>query len=195
MKNRFDNFHKYLTEKALVKQEDFENLLPYFSVKEYPKGQTLLSKGNISRHIFFVEKGLLRFYCIGEDGKEHILNFAPENWWLTDRNNLCSNEPSEYFIDAYEDTTVVLLNHDFILKASEISKEFRDFHEHILQRHILQLYHRIKLLIGVPAKESYLEFIKTYPDIIQRVPQWMIASYLGITPEFLSRIRKKLATH
>jgi CRP-like cAMP-binding protein len=194
MPHNFDNFHKYLTERALIKQEDFEKLLPFFSVKRYTKGEVLLSKGSISRYIFFVEEGLLRFYSIDKDGKEHILQFAPETWWLTDRNNLCSDEPSEYFIDVYEDTTVVLLNHDFILKASEISPEFRAFHEHILQRHIKQLYHRINMLIGVPAKECYLEFIKTYPNIIQRVPQWMIASYLGITPEFLSRIRKELSS-
>ena len=193
MKSRFENFHKYMTEQAHVNEKDFETLLSLFSVKDYTKGQILLHKGNISRHIYFVEQGLLRFYSIGEDGKEHILQFASENWWLTDRNNLCSDEPSEYFIDAYEDSIIVLLNHDFIQKASEISKEFRAFHEHILQKHIKQLYHRINLLIGSPAKESYLEFTRTYPNIIQRVPQWMIASYLGITPEFLSRIRKELS--
>lgn len=192
MHSDFDNFRKYLTEKALVKQEDFEELLPYFSVKKYSKGQIILSKGSVCKHIFFVEQGLLRFYSIDEFGKEHILQFAPENWWLSDRNNLCSDEPSEYFIDAYEESTVVLLKHDFIEKASAISNEYRTFNEHILQRHITQLYHRINLLISTPAKKSYLEFLKTYPDITQRVPQWMIASYMGITPEALSRIRKEL---
>lgn len=191
---RFDNFHKYLTEKAHVKQMDFERLLPYFSVKRYGKGQILLSKGSISKHIFFVEEGLLRFYSVHENGKEHILQFAPENWWLSDRNNLSGEEPSEYFIDAYEDTTVVLLSHDFLLKATETSAEFRVFQENLLHRHIKQLYRRVNLMIGAQAKERYLEFLKTYPSIIQRVPQWMIASYLGITPESLSRVRKELST-
>ncbi|MBL7765986.1 MAG: Crp/Fnr family transcriptional regulator [Chitinophagaceae bacterium] len=190
----FKNFHQYFTEKALVAQKDFEKLLPYFSVEKYPKGHTLLSKGGVNKHIYFVEEGLLRFYTKDENGKEFILHFAPENWWLTDRNNLCSNEPSEFFIDAYEETSVVLLNHDFIEKATEISHEFRTFHEHILQRHIKQLYRRINLLISTPAKECYIEFLKTYPNITQRVPQWMIASYLGITPEAVSRIRKELAS-
>lgn len=194
MYSDFDNFHKYLTEKALVKQEDFEKLLPFFSVKRYAKGQTILLKGGVSKHIYFVEKGLLRFYTLDEIGKEHILQFAPENWWLTDRNNLCSDEPSEYFIDAYEESIVVLLNHNFIEKAAAISTEFTAFHERMLQRHIKQLYRRINLLISTPAKESYLEFLKTYPNIILRVPQWMIASYMGITPEALSRIRKELSS-
>ena len=194
MSHSFDNFQKYLIEKAHVKQADFEKLLPFLSVKQYNKGEILLSKGSVGRYIFFVEEGLLRFYSIDELGKEHILQFAPENWWLTDRNNLGSNEPSEYFIDTCENTTVVLLRQDFILKATEISPEFAAFHEHLLQRHINQLYHRINMLIGIPAKQCYLEFIGTYPNIIQRVPQWMIASYLGITPEFLSRIRKEISS-
>lgn len=194
MYSDFDNFYTYLTEKALVKQEVFEELLPYFSVKKYAKGEIILSKGGISNHIYFVEKGLLRFYSVDETGKEHILQLAPEHWWLSDRNNLCNHEPSEYFIDAFEDSTVVRLNHDFIQKASAMSPEFRAFHEQILQQHIKQLYRRINLLISASAKTSYLEFLKTYPDITQRVPQWKIASYLGITPEALSRIRKELAT-
>lgn len=192
MENLYHNFHEYLIRKANVKESHFQEFRELISVKNYSKGEIILSQGSICNHIFFVEKGLLRFYSIGENGKEHILQFAPENWWLTDRNNLCSDEPSQYFIDAYEASTVLLLGHDFIIKASEISKEFSAFHEHILQRHILSLYKRINMLIGTPAKESYLDFIHTYPDITQRVPQWMIASYLGITPEFLSRIRKEL---
>jgi len=193
MSHTIDNFHKYLTEKAGVKREDIERLISSCSVKKHTKGDMLLSKGDIGQHIFFVEEGLLRFYSIDKNGKEHILLFAPENWWLSDRNNLYSNEPAEYFIDAYEDSTVVLLNHDFILNASEMSREFRAFHELLLQRHIRQLYHRINLLIGTPAKECYSEFLKTYPNILQRVPQWMVASYLGITPESLSRLRHESA--
>jgi CRP/FNR family transcriptional regulator, anaerobic regulatory protein len=194
MENQYLNFYKYLTEKALVKDEDFELLKNYFSCTQFSKGHVLINRGSITQHIFFVEKGLLRFYSIDEKGKEHILQFAPENWWLSDRNSLCTNEPSDYYIDAYEDTTVVLLNQNFLLKASEISKEFRAFHESLLHKHINQLYRRINSLISTSAKDRYSEFILTYPNISQRVPQWMIASYLGITPEALSRVRKEIAT-
>jgi CRP/FNR family transcriptional regulator, anaerobic regulatory protein len=194
MKSSFQNFYNYLINNALVKESDFEKLSMYFSVSHYTKGDILIQKGSITQHIFFVEKGLLRFYSIDEKGKEHILQFAPENWWISDRNSLCSNEPSEYFIDAYEDTSVILLNQEFILKATEISKEFRAFHESLLHKHINQLYRRINSLISTPAKDRYSEFIKTYPNISQRVPQWMIASYLGITPEALSRVRKEIAS-
>lgn len=188
------NFYLYLTQKANVAQADADALLRLCETRTYSKGELLLARGGINQHIFFVESGLLRYYSIDSKGKEHILQFAPENWWLSDRNNLCSNAPSDYFIDAYEETVVVLLNQAFIDRAVEISEEFRSYHQHILQRHISQLYHRINLLIGRSATERYLEFLKTYPNITQRVPQWMIASYLGITPEALSRIRRERTT-
>jgi CRP-like cAMP-binding protein len=188
------NFYNYLTRKAQVTKEDFERLKSNFSYSNIPKGHLLLSKGKVNQHAFFVEKGLLRFYSIDEKGKEHILQFAPENWWLSDRNSLCSNEPSEYYIEAYEDTTVILLNQQFLQNATETSKEFRAFHESLLHKHINQLYRRINALISTSAKDRYQEFLKTYPNITQRVPQWMIASYLGITPEALSRVRKEIAS-
>ena len=192
MNEGFEFFDEYLKKVALVKQEDLNKFHPFLSVKKFRKGEILLAKGSVCKHIFFVEKGLLRFYTINR-GKEHILQFASENSWLSDRNNLSNSEPSDYFIDAYEDTSVVMLNQEFIIRASKISAEFSTFHEHLLQRHIKQLYRRISSLIGTPAKDCYSDFLKTYPNIIQRVPQWMIASYLGITPESLSRIRKELS--
>lgn len=186
-------FRQYLIERARVKPEDIERMMPHLAIRSFRKGEILLARGGVNRHIHFVEKGLLRYYAIDAKGKEHVLQFAPETWWLSDRSNLRSLEPSEHFIDAHEDTTAVLLDQAFIEMATELSEEFRTFHQHILQRHILQLYHRIHLLIGHSAKERYLEFLKTYPDLSQRVPQWMIASYLGITPEGLSRIRREMA--
>lgn len=191
---KYENFQKHLIDKARLSTLEFANLLPYFTLREVKKGEVLLAEGSIGGHAYFVESGLLRFYSIDAQGKEHILQFAPENWWLSDRNDLNSTKPSAYYIDAYENTTVVLLNQDFLQKAASISPAFRTFHDQILQRHIGQLYHRINMLIGSTAKSRYLRFLQSYPNITQRVPQWMIASYLGITPESLSRVRKELVS-
>ena len=190
---KYQNFYNYLINQAHLLPDQFDSIKHLIRTKHYPKGSILLSKGEIARNIFFVEKGLLRFYSIDHKGKEHILQFAQENWWLSDRNSLRNEDPCSYYIDAHEDTDVILVNHDFIIQASEISDPFLEFHERLLQRHIEQLYHRVNLLIGTDAKERYLEFIRNYPLLPQRVPQWMIASYLGITPEGLSRIRKEIA--
>lgn len=190
----FPNFVTYLVEKALVKPEHIADILKRVRTKEVKKGSFLLMKGEICKHVFFVEKGLIRFYSIDQYGKEHIIQFAPENWLLSDRSSIYFNKPSEFFIDAVEDTKLVLMDEDFHTFASGISPEFSKHNTDLLQKHIHQLQNRIHLLIGATAETRYLEFIKLYPDLTLRVPQWMIASFLGITPESLSRVRKELAS-
>ncbi|WP_300664863.1 Crp/Fnr family transcriptional regulator [Fluviicola sp.] len=187
------NFYNYLQNKALVKAEHLAQLTELVSVKEFKKDAFLLSPGQICERALFVEKGLVRLYSIGQDGKEHIVQFAPENWFIGDRESIYFRQPSTYYMDAIEDSTVILFDQHFVETASEISPEFRMYNEYLLQNHIRQLQNRINLLIGSSAEKRYLEFIRLYPDLTLRVPQWMIASYLGITPESLSRVRKELA--
>ena len=187
------DFKKYLTQKAGVSEEEFQKLEPLIVRKNVKKGEFLLREGELCEHHIFVEKGLLRFYSIDDAGKEHTVQFASENWFVGDRSSVYFNKPTTYFIDAIEDSTVVFLNPGFICTAAEVSKEFAQYNEQILQSHIMHLQNRVRLLIGANAEERYLDFIKLYPDLTLRVPQWMIASYLGITPESLSRVRKELA--
>jgi CRP-like cAMP-binding protein len=189
----YEKFKEYLIERAEITEEQFQQLTEVLHFKTFPKGQFVLNKGNVCKHSFFVEKGLLRFYSIDETGKDQIIQFAPENWFVSDRSSAYFNEPSDFFIDAIEETNVVLIDQDFIKLASEISPSYRQFNEKILQNHIRHLQKRVTLLLGATAETRYLDFIKRYPDLMLRVPQWMIASYLGITPESLSRVRKELA--
>jgi len=186
-------FKAYLQSKAGVTDEQLNLLAEKVKVRQVEKGDFLLQKGETCQHSFFVEQGLLRFYSIDTEGKEHIVQFAPENWIISDRGSVYFNEPSTYFIDAIEATTVVMLDEQFISVATEISPPFRKFNEIALHNHIRHLQNRINLLIGASAEQRYLDFIKLYPDLTLRVPQWMIASYLGITPESLSRVRRNLA--
>lgn len=187
------NFNTYLKEKAGVSADQFDRMKSKLLTKTIEKGQLILKSDQVCKHTFFVEKGLLRFYSIDEIGKEHLVQFAPENWFVSDRGSIYFNEPSAFFIDAIEETQVVMLDRNFIEFATEISPEFRNHNAFLLQNHIRMLQNRINLLIGASAEQRYLAFIKLYPDLMLRVPQWMIASYLGITPESLSRVRKELA--
>ncbi|TVP50854.1 MAG: Crp/Fnr family transcriptional regulator [Mongoliibacter sp.] len=186
------SFEKYLQDKVLVKQEHLPPLLEMISFKSIQKQEFLLSKGDVCEHAFFVLSGLLRMYSIDKNGKEHLLQFAPENWFVSDRGSIYFSQPSNYFIDAIEDSMVIMFDRSFTEKASSISPEFRNYNEYLLQNHVRQLQNRINLLIGADAEKRYLDFINQYPDLFGRVPQWMIASYLGITPESLSRVRKAL---
>lgn len=158
------------------------------------KGDFLLRQGEVCRHSFYVENGLLRYYSIDDKGKEHILQFAPETWFVTDRESAYFYQPSNYFIQALEDSSIILLDESFITQLAQKNKSFLEFNNRLLHNHIRHLQNRINQLLSATAEERYLDFIKIYPDLLLRVPQSMVASYLGITPESLSRVRKDLAT-
>lgn len=157
------------------------------------KGDFLMKQGDTCIHSFFVEKGLLRYYSIDDKGKEHVLHFAPEGWFLSDRDSIYFNIPTHYYTEALEDSTVIMLAKDFFISFSEDVHFFAQLNERLLHNHIRHLQKRITQLLSATAEERYLDFVKIYPDIMLRVPQWMVASYLGIAPESLSRVRKDLA--
>ena len=157
------------------------------------KGELLLKEGEICRHSFFVEKGLLRYYSIDAKGKEHIIQFAPEGWFVSDRESVYFNQPSQYFIQALEESRIIALDENFVRELASRHPSFLEFNNRLLHNHIRHLQRRINMLLSATAEERYLEFIKIYPDILLRVPQTMVASWLGIAPESLSRVRKELA--
>lgn len=183
----------FLTSNLGADDQLIEDLISKCRNISVSKGDYLLSPGEVCRHTFFVEKGLLRQFGIDERGKEHILQFAPENWFVTDRESTYFGHPAQFFIQALEDSEVLLLDEEFILGLSKLIPSFTGFNNRLLHNHILQLNKRIYQLLSATAEERYLDFIKTYPDLLLRIPQSMAASYLGITPESLSRVRKDLA--
>ena len=187
------NFATHLTTKCGLSAAQLQQVLPHIKTKKIAKGEYLLKQGEVCSHFFFVEQGLLRMYALNEVGKENILQFATENWIVSDRGSVYFQEPSSYYIDAVENTQVILLNDSFITQVANINPDFRRKNEQLLHNHIRQLYKRMSQLLGASAKSRYLDFVRMYPDIMLRVPQWMIASYLGVTPESLSRVRKALA--
>lgn len=145
------------------------------------KGQIIQRKGELNTKVYRVESGLIRSYSIDEKGKEHIYMFAPEKWIMAD--NCEANVPCELFIDALEDSVL-------IVSEKTISETEFDFF--LIFRRLATLQKRIIMLMSSSAIVRYKHFVETYPDIIQRVPQKMIASYLGITPEALSTVKSKM---
>ncbi|ASW73656.1 Crp/Fnr family transcriptional regulator [Chryseobacterium piperi] len=187
------NINNYLAEILKVPTEQVNSCSLHYEVKKIPKNQFLLQYGEICRYVFFVEKGLMRMYSIDKNGKEHIIQFAPENWLISDRTSIYFNEQSVYYIEAVEDSEILFLHPDFFNKLVAQFPDSAERRDILLQKHVRSLQDRINSLLGETAEERYLKFIKMYPDLLLRVPQWMIASYLGITPESLSRVRKELA--
>lgn len=186
------NMTNYLAKVLEVPVEKLSLCTIKYETKKVSKGEFLLQHGEVCRSTFFVEKGLLKMYSSDKNGKEHIIQFAPENWLIGDRSSLYFNEKSNYYIEAVEDSEVSVLHRDFINNLLEESPNSIEKNDLLLQKHIKSLQDRISLL-GETAEERYMKFVRMYPNLLLRVPQWMVASYLGITPESLSRVRKELA--
>lgn len=186
-------FKAYLQHKVSISDEQFDLISGKLKVKSFDKHEMILMKGETSVHGYFVMSGLLRSYSIDSKGKTHIIQFAPEQWWLSERNGMLFNEASEFFIDAIERTQAIVIPKDYINDAAKIVPCMHDLNHNMLNNSIRFMQRRINMLLSATAEERYLNFIQLYPNLTLRVPQWMIASYLGITPESLSRVRKDLA--
>jgi CRP-like cAMP-binding protein len=186
-------FQQYLQKHTPINADQFEILKKHLTAKSFKKGKVLLTEGGRTAVSYFVSKGLLRAYTRDVNGKEHIIQFAPEEWWLADRNSIYFNEPAVFNIDVLEDAEVVVISEVFMQQAFDICPDFGKYNLYLLHNTIRHMQNRINKLLAATAEERYLDFIKLYPDLTLRIPQMMIASYLGITPESLSRVRKALA--
>ncbi|MBD0289322.1 MAG: Crp/Fnr family transcriptional regulator, partial [Flavisolibacter sp.] len=156
------------------------------------KKQYLLQEGDVCKFIAFVEKGILRSYTIDEKGAEHIIQFALEGWTISDLYSFLTGEPATYNIDALEDAELVLTNKP---AHEELLKKLPKYETYIrlqLTGAYIAMQRRLTSIISLPLGERYTYFTTLYPDIIQRVPQHMIASYMGLTPETLSRVRRRI---
>jgi CRP-like cAMP-binding protein len=185
-------FKSYFQSKIDLTDEQFDSISAPLKVKKFDKNEIVQFKGDMLKYGFFVGKGLLRAYSIDSKGKEHIIQFAPENWFVSDRNQM-HDEPSDFFIEAIEATEAVIVPDNFMSEASRKVPCLLALNVTMLHNSIRFMQKRINMLLSATAEERYLDFIKLYPNLTLRVPQWMIASYLGITPESLSRVRKELA--
>lgn len=161
--------------------------------KHVKKGMTLQVSGENGLRSFFVKKGLLRSYIIDHKGKEHVYMFAPEGWIIGDVVSYSFETPTELYIDALEDSEIEVIDSKLIGEIDKLPKEALIQQINKLSRRVAVLQHRVLMLMSAKAADRYKEFLKTYPNIVQRVPQKMIASYLGITPEALSKIRGEMA--
>ena len=180
--------------KKIVLNNDEQQLLKTFFIpKKLRKKQYLLQEGDVSKYLAFVEKGILRSYTIDEKGGEHIAEFAFEGWWIGDQFSFLTGEPSTYNIDALEDCELLLLTKQAEEQMLEKIPKMERFFRLLLQNHLIATQGRLVSSLSNSAEEKYKQLVNACPTIPQRVPQHMLASFLGITPETLSRLRKQIS--
>lgn len=187
----FEPFAVYLRNGAGLSDEELQIVKQVTIEKKLRKRQYLLQEGDVSYYNCFVAKGCLRLYRIGKDGSEHILRFAIENWWMSDYESYNSGLPAKGHIDALEDSELLLIRkHDFDMLNNTLPK-LKLFRERLDARSYDASQNRIMSNISETAEERYLNFMKAYPETGNRVPLHMIASFLGVTRETLSRVRQQ----
>jgi len=188
----FELLHQKINAIISTTEEEFDYCKTLFLPKKLRKRQYLLQEGDVCKYQAFVEKGMLRSYIIDEKGTEHILQFASEGWWIADLSSYLTGDSSLFNMEALEDSELLLLSKPSWDKLMEAIPGFEHYFRIIIQNHLITTQKRLMQSHTETAEEKYLKFTQTYTDCIQRVPQRMIASYLGISRETLSRLRNKL---
>jgi CRP-like cAMP-binding protein len=182
--------HKYLIDKIILSEEEMLMIDSVVIIKKLRKKQFLIQEGEIWKYNAFVSSGLIKTFSVDKEGKEHILNFSPENHWFGDRESLTNGTPSRFNIDAIEDSEVILIKkEDFEMLCSKIPA-LNNLVNSLLQKSFLVSQNRIHTSISLSAEEKYQNFLDTYSFLVNRIPQHMIAAYLGITPETITRARR-----
>jgi CRP-like cAMP-binding protein len=157
--------------------------------KTFSKGEVLIRQGENVNRIYFVTDGCIRSYCIDKNGKEHTLQFAIKNWWISDYIAIHNDESATLTVECLKESSVIEFNAKELNKMFALFPEYEYFQRKLLERHVVSLHKRILNQLQLTASERYDLFLKQYPDIEQHARNYHIASYLGITQESLSRIR------
>ena len=163
----------------------------YIETHQLKKKELILQESKVCKNWYFVEKGCLRMYFINKKGVEQISQFALDGWWISDYQSFINQSPSEYYIQAIEESRIVSIeNQNLELLLSELP-QFERYFRIMMQKAAAGAQLRSKLLYEMTKEEFYYHFSTSFPEFMLRVPQYMIASYLGLTPEYLSELRKK----
>lgn len=180
-------------EKVSLTDAELKSLESYFSTKRVRKRQYTLNAGDPCQYIAYVESGLLRSFIVDDDGTEHVVQFAAEGGWIADMDSFFSGKAALYTIEALEDSEILQLNQEGMNELVDSFPVMERFFRLLMQNNVVALQRRVIAYMSLSAEEKYLHLLEVAPDIIARASQQHVASYLNITPETLSRIRRKIS--
>jgi len=191
MSNNYPGFIAHIRQYVELSEQEVEILERYVEPVELKRREFLVTEGQVCRCNYFVEKGCLRMFHINGKMVEQTTQFALETWWLSDYFSFSKQKPSDYSIQAIEKSLIVAIDYqrqdELFAEIPKLESYFRI----MMQRALAASQLRVKLIYEFSKEEMYTHFVTSYPQFFQRVPQYMIASYLGLTPEYLSELRKR----
>lgn len=189
--NEYEPIIEYISRYVELSDDEINRLIPFFKIKKVKKRQYIVQPGFVCKHKSYVVKGAFRAYLVDNEGKEHTLAFAIEDWWISDYSSLIYQEPATLFVEALEDSVLIQIDFDdeqtFLKEIPKLEK----FERIITQRSLAFQQKRLLSNFTKTAEERYDEFISKYSAIANRVPQYTLASYLGFSTEYLSKIRNR----
>jgi CRP-like cAMP-binding protein len=189
----FESFRNYINKYSTTPLTDdqFAQICAVFQPKKLRKKQYFLQEGEVCKYFSFIVKGAMRQYSVDDKGVEHTVGLFIENWWVGDRESFVMLTPSIYNIDAWEDSELLIATKADTLQIVRDIPAINEMVRKMDERHSIAVQKRINASVSLPADKRYTEFVNSYPQLVQRFPQHIIASYLGITKETLSRVRKR----
>lgn len=189
---KFQPLINYIQQYVSLTDKEIDLLMSKISYRKYLKGQYIGQQGEVSKVSGFVVSGCTKMFYLDDAGNEHIIMFSIKDWWTGDLGSFITQSPADYHVQCIENTDVILIDYykreELFLEIPKLERAFRI----ILEKSIVASQKRIVRNFSLTAKERYLLFKQQYPTIEQKVPQYMIASYLGVTKEFLSKIKKQI---
>ncbi len=189
--NSCNELKEHINRFVRIGDQDFEQILSYVNPVSAKKKQNLHEAGKVCRSNFFVRKGCLRLFFINDKGVEQTIQFALENWWLSDYTSFSSQQTSLFYIQAVEKSEIVAIDFSAQEKILQQFPQMERYFRLIHQRAHAASQYRLKGLFSKTREEIYHEFCTQYPAFVQRIPQYLLASFLGFTPEYLSEIRRR----
>ena len=188
----FEPLRQHIARRIDITDEEFKLAATFFVPRKLRKKQFLVQEGEPGKYIAYVTRGCLRTYTVDDRGEEHVVEFAIEDWWASDLRSFLTGEPATFNIDALEDSRLLLLDRNAREELLHTVPKMERFFRLLQEANYIATHRRIGEALSRSAEERYLNFLKTYPQLVRRIPQRHIAAFLGITPQSLSRIRREL---
>ncbi|ULQ55661.1 Crp/Fnr family transcriptional regulator [Flavihumibacter rivuli] len=173
-------------------EEEQAYFLSLLEEKELRKKALLLREGDICRYDYFVVKGCFKSYSLNEKGQENIVQFAPENWWTGDLYSFLTGQPTKFYVEAIEDSITIQISKTNLQLLFDKVPKFERFFRILFQNALIAQIQRVDDTLSKSAEEKYQQFLSKYPQLVNRLPQKLIASYIGVTPEFFSALLRKM---